>query len=662
MAKIKIRSRNNVKIVDFLRQLNLTESELFRILRNVNIRLEEGQKNLDQQEASRVRQFLNEQRRQTELKQQTISLPSIIKVQDLAKRLGLPVGGILATLLKNGVMATLNDDIDFDTASIIASELGYQTVEDVGQLEKDMLTPEKLEEILKKENPAEQSVRPPVVTIMGHVDHGKTTLLDAIRQTNVAKSEAGGITQAISSYQVEYKKRAITFIDTPGHETFEFMRQRGASLADVAILVVAADDGVKPQTKEAVKHARAAKVPIVVAINKVDKPSANIDKVKKELAEIDLAPEEWGGKTVTVPVSALKKEGIDELLDITLLTADINPPKSIFNRPALGSVIESRLDKNLGPLATVLIHTGTLKTGDHVVIGRTSGRVRKILDFKGKPLNDAAPSTPATIVGLSDIPPAGEIMQAVEAPSEARSKAAYRRSPVKRLASATDEQDKRKTLAVVLIADSQGALEAIQQTIEAMMPASVRLSIVRAQVGSVNDSDVLTAAAGNAIVYAFNTTVSGMSRKLADKEKVAIKSFDVIYRLSDDVRQEIEKRLPVKTVTTPLGKLKVLKVFFSTPKKKIVGGEVTTGKVKIGTKLTILRPASKTAKSKTEVSNRSREEIGHGLITEMQREKTAIIEAQMGDQIGLTIEGKGKIKVGDILDIYQEEQIRQDQL
>lgn len=656
MGKIKIRSKNNIKIVDLLQELKLSEGEFYRILKEMNIRVEEGQKNLDQQKAASVRRYIKEQQRRAELKGQTIGIPSIVKVQDLANRLELPIGEVLGMLLKNGVMATLNDDVDYDTAAIIASDLGYNTEEAVEELEKDVLTPEKMEEILKKENPKEQEDRPPVVTIMGHVDHGKTTLLDSIRETNVVKGEAGGITQAISGYQVEHKGRAITFIDTPGHETFEFMRKRGASLADIAILVVAADDGVKPQTKEAASHAKEANVPIIVAINKIDKEGVSLDKVKTELSEMDLQPEEYGGKTVVVPVSALKKEGIDELLEMVLLTADITPPKAIPNRAALGSVIESHLDKNLGPLATILVHTGTIEAGNDIVVGREVGRVRRMTDFNGKIITKAGPSVPVTIVGLGGVPHAGDIVQVVEETSEARSKAA-RRAPVKKLSGGGDENDKRKTLALVLIADSHGSLEAIQQTVEAMMPKEVRLSIIRAEVGTVTDSDILTAAAAGAVVYAFNTSVSGMSRKLAEKENVDIKSYDVIYHLSEDVRVEIEKRLPVEIVRTDIGKLKVLKVFFATQKSRIVGGEVAEGKLSTGAKVIVRRPSLADKETKGD-PDKDKSIIGEGEIIEMQREKTDIKEAQKGDQIGITIEGKGKIKEGDVLDVYTLEEVR----
>lgn len=651
-AKPKFRVRNTTKIVDLLVELNMNETQLGALLRKVNIRVEEGQKNLDQQEVGRIRAYLNEQKRRAELRGSEIALPPIVKVADFARALELPVGEVLSTLLRSGVMATLNDDIDYETAAIIAEELGYKTREDVSALEQDTLTPEKLEEILKKEDPKEQDVRPPVVTIIGHVDHGKTTLLDSIRSANVAAQEAGGITQAISSYQVKHKQRVITFIDTPGHETFQFMRKRGVRAADIAILVVAADDGVKPQTKEAAMHAKEAGVPLIVALNKIDKSEANIDRVKKELAEqLELLPEEWGGKTVMVPISALKKQGIEELLEMVLLTADVNPPKAIVKRPALGSVLESRLDKHLGPLAAVLIHTGTLEPGNDVVVGRVVGRVRRLLDWRNKPVAKATPGMPATIVGLQDVPQAGDILQVVEERAQATAKAASGRGMVKTL-SQSSEDDTRPTLALVLKADSRGSLEAIEQTVRAMVPAQeLRLAIVRAEVGSVSDSDVLTAQASGALIYAFNTTIGGMSQKLADKEKVVVKRFDVIYRLADDMRAEIEKRLPMEVVREELGRLKVLKVFatFATTRKKIIGGEVAEGKIETGAQVVVWRDVP---------GQKERDRVGSGVVVEMQREKQKIDRAQRGDQVGLTIEGKGKIKEGDVLEMYTEKKVR----
>lgn len=647
MAKQKFRTKKNTrKIAEVLSELNLAEGIFNSIVRETGIRLVDGQKNIDIQDVARIRAFLKEQTRRKELKRQTVSLPSIVRVQDLAVRLELPLGTILATLLKNGVVANLNDDLDYETAAIISEELGYTTKEAVEELEKEHLTVEKLDELLKKEDPTSQEPRPPVVTILGHVDHGKTTLLDSIRSSNIAAGEAGGITQAISSYQVKHKNRLITFIDTPGHETFDFMRQRGARLADIAVLVVAADDGVKPQTKEAAEYAKREGIPIVVAINKIDRPGANVEKTKKELSAIDLIPEEWGGKTTMVEISALKKTGIEDLLEIILLSVDLNPPKADPKRAALGTVIESRLDKNLGPLATVLVHSGTLKPGDYAVIGTTAGHVRRLLDWKNKDTRQARPGTPVTIIGLKQVPRAGDILQVADHKEELISKEQHHRGPLKKV-SKSDEDDDRKTLALVIKADSQGSLEAVRQMISAMVPESIRLSIIRADVGSISDSDVLTAKAASAIIYGFNTKPAGMSQKFADREGVAIQTFDIIYRLSDDVRLEIEKRLPTEIVREDLGRIKILKVFFSTPKRKIVGGEVAEGTVEPQTNVNIFRGKGS-----------ERERTGYGKITELQIEKHAIQKASLGDQVGLTIETKEKIKEGDVLEVYRESEVR----
>lgn len=648
----RFKTKQTVKIADFLRDMGLSEAKFQYLLRETNIRITEGQKNLGSSEVARIRSYLNEQKRREELRGQTIAIPSIVKVQDLAKKLELPVGNVLQTLLKNGVLANLNDDLDYETAAIISEELGYQTEEAVQELEKDALTQEKLQEILKKEDKKKQEERPPVVTILGHVDHGKTTLLDSIRSANVAGGEAGGITQAISGYQVDHKGRLITFIDTPGHETFEFMRERGARLADVVILVVAADDGVKPQTKQAAAYAIARKVPIVVAINKIDREQANVERVKKELAEIDLAPEEWGGKTTMVEISALKKMGLDDLLEMVLLTTDLQTPKADPSRPALATVVESHLDKHLGPLATVLVHTGTLHQGDDVVVGRASGRVRRLLDWRGKDIKRALPSTPVTIVGINDLPAAGDVLQVVEEKEEAAAKAEARRSPLKHIQKA-EEGDARRTLAVVLKADSQGSLEALQQTINAMVPPEVRLSVIRADVGSISDSDVLTAKAAEALIYGFGVKAAGMSQKLADKEHVPVRLFDVIYHLVEDVRKEIEERMPVTVEREDIGRVKVLKVFFSTQKRKIVGGEVAEGFIEPGAFITIERNIAGGEKGEREV-------IGKGVIEEVQQEKKAVKRGEKGEQLGLTIEGKGKIKEGDVLIVEREVRTRKE--
>jgi len=418
------------------------------------------------------------------------------------------------------------------------------------------------------------------------------------------------------------------------------------ALSSAAFAFILTDPVVTQLQKSLRGFPRDPKVPIIVAINKIDKPDINIDRVKKELSELGLQPEEWGGKTVMLPISALKKQGITELLEMIILNSDILQPRANAARAALASVVESRLDKNVGPLAVVLVHTGTLKPGDNVVVGRTAGRVRRLMDFRNKNVAEATPGMPVTVVGLEGVPQAGDILQAVEAKGEARVKARARRAPVKSL-SKHDENDTRPTLALVLKADSQGSLEAIEQVIKSMVPVDIRLSIVRSEAGYVTDSDVLTAQASGALIYAFTTKVLGMAKKLADKEHVSIRMFNIIYQLSEDVRKEIENRLPVDIVRHDEGRLKVLKVFFSIQSKKIVGGDVAAGKLAVGHKVIIWRRGGG-----------DQENIGHGLITELQKEKRAVTQAEQGDQVGLTIEGKGKIKAGDVLEIYSEEKVR----
>ncbi|HSX24618.1 MAG TPA: translation initiation factor IF-2, partial [Candidatus Andersenbacteria bacterium] len=364
----------------------------------------------------------------------------------------------------------------------------------------------------------------------------------------------------------------------------------------------------------------------------------------------DLIPEEWGGKTTMLGISALKKQGIDDLLEIILLTSDINQPKADPDRSALGTVIESKLDKSVGPIASVIIHTGTLQIGDDVVIGKTTGKVRQMRDFKGKQIKKASPSMPVMIIGLKDVPQAGDILQVVEAQEEAVSKAAQRRAPLKKM-SKMDDNDTRQTLAIVLKADSKGSLEALEQTITAMIPEEVRLSIVRSDVGAISDSDVLTARAGNAIIYGFNVQIAGMSQKLADKEKVAVRTFSIIYQLSEDVRNEIEQRMPVDILTEDIGRVKILKVFFSTAKRKIVGGEVAEGIVEPNAKIVIKR------KDKTKKDTPA-EHVGTGTIIELQKDKRPLQKAEVGDQVGMTIEGRDKMKEGDVLEIYRETRVR----
>ena len=639
----------STKLQDLSAELSLAERELERFLGLAGITVPEGVKRIPDKDAARLRGVVRDTRRREAKKQETVRLPSIVTVRTLAEKLELTAGEVIKQLLRSGVVATLNEDLDYETAAIVAADLGYTTVEDVTELEKDVLTPEKLAELLTKEDPKTQEPRPPVVTIMGHVDHGKTTLLDTIRQTSVAATEAGGITQRISSYQVRKKGKVITFIDTPGHEAFEFMRKRGASLGDIAILVVAADEGVMEQTKEAVRHALDADIPVIVAITKMDKPAADPEKVKRQIAELSLVPEAYGGETPVVPVSATKAEGMDELLDTILLVAELHQLKAVMDRPALATVIESKQDPGTGPLASVLIHAGTLRVGNSVVVGNTAGTVRQLLDFNGRPIKEAKSSMPVTIVGLEGIPNAGDILQVVEEKVAARKKAAQVRRAARpgaqRATPSAPEPAEgapapSHVLPLVLKADVHGSLEAVRQTVEAMGTPEVAPRILRGEIGNITERDIMTASAAHGVVLGFNVNVAQTAAHLGETEEVEVVTFSVIYDLVEDVRKRLEALLPVEVLREDLGKMTVLKVFFSIRGRQIVGGRVTSGIVKNRERLEVYRGGAVVAR---------------GVITQLQQNRADVDTVKAGQEAGITFEGNGKIKEGDTLVIYHEE-------
>ncbi|TSC71735.1 MAG: translation initiation factor IF-2 [Parcubacteria group bacterium Gr01-1014_38] len=653
----------SVKLQDLVTELRLTEPELVQTLSATGIKVPPGVKRIPDKDAGRLRVFVSDQRRRRAKKQELIKLPSVITVRELAEKLALPVGEVIRALLKNGLPVTLNEQIDYETAAIIASDLGYQTEENVAATEESTLTPEKLWEILKKEEESRRQPRPPVVIIMGHVDHGKTTLLDAIRKTRVAATEAGGITQRVSSYQARTKGKLITFIDTPGHEVFEFMRKRSASIGDIAILVVAADEGVKEQTEEAFRHAQESEIPLIVAFTKVDKPEANLERAKRQVADLGLTLEEWGGTTPTVAVSAKTGAGLDTLLETILAVNTVHPTAAIPDRPALASIVEAHRDPKIGPLATALLHTGTLKVGDHLVVGQTTGTARKLLDFTGAAITEAGPSTPVTIIGLDGAPVAGEILQVMAGRSAAREKArlTVRSLPqtlapksVKRTREerergrarvepkARDEEEKGpKLLPLVLKAESQGSLEAIRNTVAAMAMDAAAVHVVRADVGNVTDSDVRTAEAAGGLILGFSVPVMPTAQKLADTAGVPVRNFDVIYSLTEEVRKRLEDLVPPEVIRTDLGTLTILKVFFSIRGRQIVGGRVQSGQVRKGANVEALR---------------GDERVAVGTVTELQENKVPVDDVRAGRECGLTFQGEGKkIKNGDLLHFYTEE-------
>jgi translation initiation factor IF-2 len=568
-------------------------------------------------------------------------------VKELSAKFGREVGEIIKKLMMLGVMATINQEIDMDTAKILASEFGI-TVEELPPAEDPTEIPD-IEDSVESLLP-----RPPVVTIMGHVDHGKTSLLDAIRQTNVSSQEAGGITQHIGAYQVNYQNNKIVFLDTPGHEAFTAMRARGAQVTDVAILVVAADDGVMPQTIEAINHAKAAKVPIIVAVNKIDRPGANIDRIKQQLTEQGLVTEEWGGETIVVPVSAKTKTGINELLEMILLVAEVQDLKANPNRLAIGTIIEAELDKGRGPVATVLVQKGTLRVGDTIIAGTTYGKVRAMINDRGDKVKKATPSTPVAVLGLSDVPMAGDILAVVDE-NTARS-VAEKRVSKKRIEdmgqmqkiSLDDlftqiQEGKLKDLNIVIKADVQGSIEALRQAFAGMKNKEVRVSLVHAGVGAINESDVMLASAANALIIGFNVRPDANSRKAAESEKVDIRTYRVIYDVVNDVEAALTGMLAPEYKEVIQGRLEARKVI-SVPKAVVAGCYVLEGKIFNNSQLRIVRNGIV---------------IHEGKVESLRRFKDEVKEVASGYECGVSVEKYRDIKEGDILEAFTMELVKQ---
>jgi translation initiation factor IF-2 len=582
-------------------------------------------------------------------KERKIKVYETIQVGELAKLMGVKVGELLKKALMMGLPLTINQSIDADTAAILADEFGFKV--EKAPVEEELL----LQYVPPKEE--ELKPRPPVVTVMGHVDHGKTTLLDAIQKTDVASREAGGITQHIGAYKVTLEDgRQITFIDTPGHEAFTTMRARGAQVTDVVILVVAADDGVMEQTKEAIEHARAAGVPIVVAINKIDKPNANPERVKAQLAELGLVPEEWGGDTLMANISARNRIGIEELLELVLLQAEMLDLKAAYDRPARGRVIESRLDKGKGPVATVLIQEGTLREGDVFVSGPTFGRVRAMLDSLGQRVKEATPSTPVEILGFEELPQAGDDFIVVEDEEKARKIAEYRQRKAREAETAKQtkisleklfeklKEGELKELKIVLKADTQGTLEALDASLQKLSTDKVKVSIIRKGIGAITESDVMLASASDAIVIGFNVKPTSQAKETAKQEGVDIRFYDVIYHLLEDIKKAMEGLLePVyEEVITGVAEVRAT---FKVPKVGIVAGcYVKEGVISRNHKVRVIRDGVV---------------VFTGGIASLKRFKEDVKEVQAGYECGLKIENFNDVKVGDIIEAFEIRKVEQ---
>jgi len=579
-----------------------------------------------------------------------IELPASIVVRDLAQKIEKSPIDLIKKLMTNGVMATINQSVDFDTAAIVVAEYGFEAVQEVTEEE----TKEEAGEVpmwrqmIAGEDKAQLKPRPPVVTILGHVDHGKTSLLDAIRSTDVAAGEAGGITQHIGAYQVEMKGRLITFLDTPGHAAFTQMRARGAQGADIVILVVAADDGVMPQTKEAIAHAKAARVPIVVALNKVDKPNANPERVKQQLAELELVPDDWGGNTMVVPVSAKQKKGIDDLLEGVLLVADSNEIKANPGGKVIGTVIEAELDKSKGVLATLLVQNGTLQSGDVVVAGTAHGKLRAINDYKGKPVKKAGPSTPVAVMGLSDVPSAGDLFEVVPSEKEARVIVGERLEALKTQAQSRKklsledmfsrvQAGEVKELNLIVKADVQGSLDPIITELNKLGQGEIAIKVLHAETGNIGNNDVMLAAASKAIMIGFNVQADVDARRMAEKEGVDIRLYEIIYRMTEDIEKALKGMLEPDYVEKILGKATVLQVFTASKFGRVAGCRVTEGELKRGAKVRLYRDS---------------DIVYEGDLSSLRHEKEDVKEIRQGYECGVGFKNFSDIQPGDTVVCY----------
>ena len=578
-----------------------------------------------------------------------IEIPETITVKDLAAEMKKTTAEVIKKLLGYGIMATINQEVDFDTAFLVAGEFGITAKKKEVVTEEDILfdDSEDREEDLKP--------RPPVIVVMGHVDHGKTSLLDAVRQTNVIEGEAGGITQAIGAYQVKINDRLITFLDTPGHEAFTAMRARGAQITDIAILVVAANDGVKPQTIEAINHAKSAGIPIIVAINKIDLPDANVEKVKQELMAYDLVPEEWGGDTIFVPISAKQHQNIDQLLEMVLLEADVLELKANPNKQAKGTVIEARLDKSKGAIATMLVQRGTLDVGDTIVVGSSIGRIRAMKDDKGRNVKAAGPSTPVEIMGLTEVPEAGDTFYEVKNEKMAKHliERRKRQAREKAINSASKvtldnlfskmEEGELNVLNLIVKADVQGSVEAVKQSLEKLENEEVKVKVIHAAVGGVNQSDVTLAKVSNAIIIAFNVRPDNMAKEMAEKDEVEIKQYSIIYQAIEDVEAAMKGMLDPKYEEKVIGNAEVRQTFKISNVGTIAGAYVLNGKVERNAGVRVIR---------------DNVVIHDGHLATLRRFKDDVKEVTKGFECGIQIENYNDIKEGDIIEVYIMEEIK----
>ncbi|HNQ45093.1 MAG TPA: translation initiation factor IF-2 [bacterium] len=651
-----------MNITELARRLRVSPQELKDTLPKIGFDIGQRAIKIDQYLAQRIirewprltRELKNREERERQQEEvvanaraekRVAKIGAVITVKDLAVSFGLPVNYILAELMKNGIFASLNEKIDIDTATIIGSELGIEVVPASGQVidNNEISLSETREKISNSNN---LIVRPPVIVVMGHVDHGKTKLLDAIRLTDVVATEAGGITQHIGAYQITRKDRIVTFVDTPGHEAFTAMRKRGARVADLAILVVAADDGIKPQTIEAYRIIQENKMPFIVAINKIDKTEANVEKVKQELAnELGLVPEEWGGKTTICLVSAKYSQGIDELLDTILLLADINAEDRLADplAEAVGTIIESHVDKSEGPVATILVHNGTLRVGDNLMCNQQYyGKVRALKNYRGQSIKDAGPSTPVKVIGLKATPEIGDVVKVelIERGDKTRTVAKKQNQAITKI---QDNNSFQGTAINLLIkTDVYGSGEAIEDSLLKLNNEEIAVRIIYRGLGNITEGDVIRAAANQARIIGFNVGVSAQVEDLAREKEVVIERYQIIYDLINKVRQDMQALMKPEIRRIDLGQVKILAIFKQGGAVQIVGGKVIEGNISRDNLLEIIRNG---------------ETIGQGKLTQLQAGRQEVKDVAINQECGLQIESPNVLNVGDILQIYREEQI-----
>ncbi|MBN1581170.1 MAG: translation initiation factor IF-2 [Anaerolineae bacterium] len=584
-----------------------------------------------------------------------VEISEFVTVRELATALETSPIDVIKELMNNGIMANINQQIDFETAAIIAEEFGFRAslpVQEI-EIEEEETGVPLMTRLLAEEDPKDLVLRPPVVTLLGHVDHGKTSLLDVIRNTSVQSGEVGGITQHIGAYQITYDSKQITFLDTPGHEAFTAMRARGAQGADIAILVVAADDGVMPQTKEAISHARAAHVPIIVALNKIDKDNANPDMVKQQLSDEDLVPDDWGGSTICVPVSAKMNIGIEDLLENILLVAEVQEFKANPAPAAIGVIIEAEMSKTRGPTATVLVQNGTLHQGDSFVIGQTYGRVRAMFDYTGKQLQEAGPSTPAQISGLSDVPNAGERFRVVKDEKTARQIAIARSAKREQSAEAAPElsleqlfaqleSGETKDLNIIVKADVQGSLDPIINSIQDQSTDKIKVNVIHKGTGNISESDIMLAIASRAIVIGFNVTADVAARRQAESEKIEIRFYNIIYKIIDDVQKALTGMLEPTYQDVVTGHAEVRAVFRITRVGNIAGCYVTDGIIERNARARVLR---------------NQEVIFDGALSSLKRFQQDVREVRSNFECGIGIEHFDDFQEGDTVEAYKKERV-----